>query len=85
VGADADIAIWDPEKRLTLSNKLLHHNVDYTPFEGLEVQGWPETVISRGEIVVQRGKLMVEPGRGRFLEQVTSSAWGPVLGVPSWT
>jgi dihydropyrimidinase len=85
VGADADIAIWDPEKRLTLTNDLLHHNVDYTPFEGLEIQGWPETVLSRGDIVVQSGKLVAQPGRGRFLEQATSSAWGPGPGVPSWT
>jgi dihydropyrimidinase len=85
VGADADIAIWDPERRLTLTNDLLHHNVDYTPFEGLEIQGWPETVISRGEIVVEAGELMAAPGRGRFLEQNVSSAWGPEPGVPSWT
>jgi dihydropyrimidinase len=75
IGSDADLAIWDPEKRVTISNDLLHHNVDYTPFEGLEVQGWPETVISRGEVIVDGGELKASPGRGRFLEQETSSAW----------
>jgi dihydropyrimidinase len=75
IGADADIAIWDPEKRVTIRNDDLHHNVDYTPYEGLEIQGWPETVMSRGEIIVEGGALKGRPGRGRFLEQKTSSAW----------
>jgi dihydropyrimidinase len=85
VGADADIAIWDPERRVTIRNENLHHNVDYTPFEGMEVQGWPETVLSRGEVVVEAGKLLGEPGRGRYLEQKTSSAFRPQAGTPSWT
>jgi dihydropyrimidinase len=84
IGADADIAIWDPERRVTISNDLLHHNVDYTPYEGLEIQGWPETVLSRGEIVVGDGQLQGKPGRGRFLEQKTSSAWG-AEGAAAWT
>jgi dihydropyrimidinase len=85
VGADADIAIWDPERRVTIRNENLHHNVDYTPFEGMEVQGWPETVLSRGEVVVEAGKLLGAPGRGRYLEQKTSSAFRPQAGTPSWT
>ncbi|RAI41249.1 dihydropyrimidinase [Rhodoplanes roseus] len=75
VGSDADLVLWDPERRVTITNALLHHNVDYTPYEGLEVQGWPETVISRGEILVERGELKGSPGRGRFLVQEVSSAW----------
>lgn len=75
VGADADLALWDPEKRVTITNDILHHNVDYTPFEGLEVQGWPDRVISRGEVIVERGQLTAKPGRGEFLTQETSSAW----------
>jgi dihydropyrimidinase len=85
VGADADIAIWDPEKRVTIRNEILHHNVDYTPFEGLEVQGWPETMLSRGDIVVAEGALKGAPGRGRFLEQTTSSAWRREPGAARWT
>jgi len=41
VGADADIAIWDPERRVRISSELLHDACDYTPYEGLEVTGWP--------------------------------------------
>jgi len=84
VGADADLAIWDPDKRITLTNAILHHNVDYTPYEGLEIQGWPETVLSRGEIVVEAGTLKGAPGRGRFLEQQISSVWRPETGARPW-
>ena len=75
VGADADLAIWDPERRVTIRNADLHHNVDYTPYEGREIEGWPEIVISRGEVIVAAGELQGKPGRGQFLEQTTSSAF----------
>jgi dihydropyrimidinase len=68
VGADADIAIWDPAREVVITNDLLHHNVDYTPFEGRAVTGWPVTVISRGEIVCDGGVLLGRKGRGVFLE-----------------
>ncbi|WP_146585321.1 dihydropyrimidinase [Puniceibacterium confluentis] len=68
VGADADLAIWDAERVVTVSNDMLHHNVDYTPYEGRVVTGWPETVLSRGEIVIDGGELRAAKGRGRFLE-----------------
>ena len=68
VGADADIAIWDPEREVRITNDLLHHNVDYTPYEGMTVRGWPETVLSRGEIVVDGGNFTGATGRGRFLK-----------------
>ncbi|MDQ4408606.1 amidohydrolase family protein, partial [Rhizobium sp. AN63] len=83
VGADADLALWNPERRVTITNSMLHHNVDYTPFEGLEVQGWPETVISRGEIIIEKNELRAEPGRGHFLMQETSSAW-KTREIKSW-
>jgi dihydropyrimidinase len=67
IGADADIVVYDGEKRLTIRNEMLHHNVDYTPYEGLDITGWPELVLSRGEIVVEKGDCIGEPGRGLFL------------------
>ncbi len=51
VGADADIVLWDPKRKTTLSNVLLHHNVDYTPYEGMELTATPVRTLSRGEIV----------------------------------
>jgi dihydropyrimidinase len=68
VGSDADIAIWDPEKRVVITNDLLHHNVDYTPFEGMTVQGWPVTVLSRGTVICDKGELVSGPDHGEFLE-----------------
>ena len=68
IGADADIAIWDPEKKVIIRNADLHHNVDYTPFEGMTVQGWPVTVMSRGDVVCDAGVLHGAKGRGQFIE-----------------
>ena len=67
VGSDADIAIWDPDKELEVTYDLLHDNVGYTPYEGRRVRGWPETVLSRGRVVVENGKLNAERGSGEFL------------------
>jgi dihydropyrimidinase len=67
IGADADIVVYDGQRRLTIRNQMLHHNVDYTPYEGLEITGWPELVLSRGEIVVENGECTGKPGRGSFL------------------
>jgi dihydropyrimidinase len=69
IGADADLALWDPKltRRVTLEDQ--HDAVDYTPYEDMEVTGWPVTVISRGEVIVEQGELHAEPGRGRFLRR----------------
>jgi dihydropyrimidinase len=68
VGADADIALWDPERRVRITNSALHHAVDYTPYEGIEVTGWPVHCFSRGEQLVENGTyLEPAPGRGQFL------------------
>jgi dihydropyrimidinase len=80
IGADADIALWDPEKRVTIRNGDLHHNVDYTPFEGLEIQGWPETVLSRGTVICDGGELLSGKDHGQFLE---CGPPGPVTAAQS--
>jgi dihydropyrimidinase len=67
IGADADIVIYDAQRAVTIRNQMLHHNVDYTPYEGLDITGWPELVLSRGEIVVEKGACTGQPGRGLFL------------------
>ena len=69
VGADADIALWNPERRVEVSAGMLHDNVGYTPYEGRVVQGWPEVVISRGRVVVEDGKLHVQRGSGVYLRR----------------
>jgi len=53
VGADADIAIWDPKREMTISQSLKHHGADYTPYEGFKVVGWPILTMVRGRVVAQ--------------------------------
>jgi dihydropyrimidinase len=67
VGSDADIAIWDPDREVTIRNADLHHAVDYTPYEGMQIRGWPVTTISRGEVIVDEGRVLGAAGRGKFL------------------
>ena len=69
VGSDADIAIWDPTWKRTITRSILHDNMDYTPYEGMEVTGWPKTVINRGRVVVEDETLLVARGSGEFLER----------------
>lgn len=71
LGSVADLAIWDPDARRKIANADLHHNVDYTPFEGLEVRGWPVTVVCRGVIVFDGGEVLARKGRGTFPPQPT--------------
>ncbi len=66
-GADADLALWDPTRRVTISNALLRHRIDYTPYEGLEVTGWPVMTLLRGQVAMRDGVVQAEPGSGRFL------------------
>ena len=67
IGADADLIIWDSDRELSISNDMLHHNVDYTPYEGFKVKGWPDQIISRGHIVYRDAKVFSDRGRGQFL------------------
>lgn len=76
IGADADIAIWDPERRVTLGNDL-HDNAGYNPFEGRTVTGWPETVLRRGEVIVADGAIAAAPGSGRLLLRAAGESTRP--------
>jgi len=69
VGYDADISIWDPKRTTTLAQANLHHGADYTPYEGLEVTGWPIATMSRGRFIVRDGKLVGGTGHGRYVSR----------------
>ena len=69
VGSDADLTLWDPRRQVTVTHALLHDRMDYTPFEGLSIRGWPTTTISRGEVVMRNGEVFGREGRGRFLDR----------------
>lgn len=69
IGSDADLVIWDTFEPRPIRNSDLHHNVDYTPYEGRTVRAWPGITISRGDVVWERDRGFVDDasGRGRFL------------------
>ena len=68
-GKDADIAIWNPEAKRVIKAEDLHDNMDFTPYEGMEVKGWPEIVIQRGEVVIEDNKLIAKRGDGEFVHR----------------
>ena len=55
--------IWDPKKQVTIRDEDVHDNTGYTPYAGRTIEGWPVTVLRRGEVIVEGGKL---PGEGRL-------------------
>ncbi len=72
VGSDADIVIFNPDRKETISvnNSVTHHmNVDYNAYEGFEVTGVSETVISRGKIIVENCEYLGKKGDGQFLKR----------------
>ncbi len=71
VGADADIAIWDPEKERTISKDTHHQNVDFNIFEGMTVKGINTVTISQGKVVYQDGDIRTERGAGRYVDRPT--------------
>ena len=66
-GADADLVLLDPKGSWTISAEKLHMATDFSPYEGLEVQGRIVGVLSRGEWLVREGELLARPGRGQFI------------------
>ncbi|KAH0348249.1 dicarboxylic amino acid permease, partial [Aureobasidium melanogenum] len=71
-GSDADIVIWHPDKHFQpflLSNKMLHHNVGYTPYEGKEFVNWPRYTILRGKVIWAHGELKGKPYDGEYLRR----------------
>ena len=72
VGSDADLVVWD-EREALLTNARLHHAVDYTPYEGMQLKAWPGLTLSRGEVVWDGTSFTGRPGRGRFLPCGTPS------------
>jgi len=73
-GYDADLVVFDPDHRVTLqAGATLHERVDWSPYEGLHVQGWPRDVLSRGRLIVRDGEYIGEPGWGRFVPRVPGS------------
>jgi dihydropyrimidinase len=69
VGSDADLIIFDPQAEKTLTKEILHENVDYTPYEGAKLKGFPVATIARGEVIVEKGVFLGENRRGKLLKR----------------
>jgi dihydropyrimidinase len=69
VGSDADLVVFDPERRHTITAATQRSKTDYNLYEGTEVTGTPEVVLLRGNVLVERGELVAEPGIGQFVKR----------------
>jgi dihydropyrimidinase len=73
VGFDADIVVYDPNRKHTISAKTHHMDVDYSCYEGREVQGGSDVVLSRGKVIVDAGQWLGKAGDGRYLKRERSA------------
>jgi dihydropyrimidinase len=84
IGADADLVIWDTSKRQPIRNEMLHHEVDYTPYEGIEVGAWPATTVCRGKVVWDGVSFTGRAGDGQFLACGLPEPAKPRVRNESW-
>ena len=77
-GMDADIAIWNPELSRVVTLADQHDNMDFTPFEGMQLTGAPEMVLNRGAIIVANGELKAREGQGRFVARARADLSGKI-------
>jgi dihydropyrimidinase len=68
-GCDADVVIFDGRRTRTITPATLHETAGWTPYEGLEVTGWPRTVLLRGQVIVENEQYIGAPGAGQFVER----------------
>jgi dihydropyrimidinase len=66
-GSDADIVIFDPDRKVIIDYKKLVTNCDWSPYQGMKLSGYPEVTISRGEIIARNGTYIGKAGRGKFV------------------
>ncbi|MCT4368919.1 dihydropyrimidinase [Yangia mangrovi] len=72
IGADADITLWDPERRAVVRQEDMHHGADYTPYEGMEITGWPVRTILRGRTVYAASEGVTQEAQGQYLAREKS-------------
>ena len=80
-GSDADIVVFDPARRETISAASQHTKCDYSLYEGTEVVGAPELVLLRGTVLVENGELVATPGVGRFVRRARFGEALPAAGA----
>ena len=73
-GFDADLVVFDPQRQVILqAGETLHEQADWSPYAGLELDGWPRDVLSRGRVVVRDGEFVGQPGWGQFVRRAGRS------------
>ena len=77
IGKDADIAIWDPVREVTLTDAMMHDKTGFTPYVGRTITGWPETVLLRGRVLVEGDRFAGQPGDGRLMLREGGAAAAP--------
>jgi dihydropyrimidinase len=78
IGADGDIAIWDPDKEVTFADRDVVDGAGYTPYAGRTVRGWPTIVLRRGEVITENGRCLAAAGSGEFLARTAGNAAEPL-------
>ncbi|QMV00036.1 dihydropyrimidinase [Devosia sp. D6-9] len=81
VGADADIVVWDPKRKKTISAKRQQSIIDYNVFEGFEVEGLPRYVLTRGDVAIVEDKVDAKPGHGQFVAREPKGAVNRALST----
>jgi dihydropyrimidinase len=77
-GSDADLALWDPNKRITVDGSRMQSRAGYSVYDGWTVQGWPRFVIRRGQVVLADGSSLAQPGQGQWLRRARAPLQPPV-------
>lgn len=83
VGSDADLVLWDPKRQVSLTNAMMHHGSDYTPYEGKRVIGYPRQTYLRGQLVFKDDELVGSGGGGKFLAREPYDMIKPTGNLPT--
>ena len=82
IGSDADIAIWNPDREVQITETSAHDNMDYSPFAGMNIKGWPELVVNWGRIIIDNGELKAVKRQGEFLRRKPFETTGYISHLP---
>ena len=69
IGSDADLTIWDPNLKKTIKQEFLNHGSDYTPYEGLDITGWPLQTWLRGKCIFNNGTFSTTKNNGEYINR----------------
>ena len=79
VGSDADLALWDPKRRMTIDGTRMQSRAGYSVYDGWTVQGWPRFVIRRGQVVLADGRSLAQPGQGQCIRRTPAASQPPIV------